>query len=82
MMMTQDIQELCNALDNETKRHRGQPLSIDTKQNIVRDLLQQRQERAAANKTKNDHCKRTKRTTTNQTTIARRYSVAQSTVSK
>ena len=72
--MTQDIQELCNALDDETKRHRGQPLSIDTKQNIVRDLLQQRHERAAANKT-NDHGKRTKQTTTNQTTIARRYSV-------
>ena len=63
------------------KRHRGQPLPIDTKLKIVSELMQQRRERAALQATAGTR-RRRRRTTTNQTSIARRHSVAQSTVSK
>ncbi len=70
-------QQVLETLEITLKRHRGKPLHIETKQNIVKDLLRQRQERATlmANNGK-------RRTTTNQTAIAQRHGVAQSTVSK
>src|SRR3982751_3186409 len=41
-----DIHQLCADLDRAMKRHRGQPLPIDTKLKIVSELMQQRQQRA------------------------------------
>ena len=57
-----NIEQLCDALKQETKRQRGQPISMETKLNIARDLAQQKKER-------NDN--NNKRTKTNQTTIAK-----------
>ena len=62
-----DIKQLCVDLELATKRSRGQPLAMDTKLKIVGELLQQRQEREASGK---------RRTTINQTGIAKRYGVA------
>ena len=39
-------QQVLETLEITLKRHRGKPLHIETKQNIVKDLLRQRQERA------------------------------------
>lgn len=74
---TMTDQQVLETLEITLKRHRGKPLHIETKQNIVKDLLRQRQERATlmANNGK-------RRTTTNQIAIAQRHGVAQSTVSK
>ena len=71
---TMTDQQVLETLEITLKRHRGKPLHIETKQNIVKDLLRQRQERATlmANNGK-------RRTTTNQIAIAQRHGVAQST---
>jgi hypothetical protein len=63
---TMTDQQVLETLEITLKRHRGKPLHIETKQNIVKDLLRQRQERATlmANNGK-------RRTTTNQIAIAR-----------
>ena len=79
--MNQSIFHLCEDLQRAMKRHRGQPLPMDTKLKIVSELMQQRRERAALQATAGTR-RRRRRTTTNQTSIARRHAVALSTVSK
>ena len=68
------IDQLCLDLDKQTKRQRGQTVPMQTKLSIVRELLRQRQAKKQQILNKKEK--------TNQTEIARRYSVAQSTVSK
>ena len=70
-------EQLLKTLEITLKRHRGKPLQMETKQNIVGDLLRQRNERDELMRTNGK-----RRTTTNQTAIAQRHGVAQSTVSK
>jgi hypothetical protein len=68
---------LVRALQLVMKRHRGEPLPLEKKLQIVSELLQQRNEREALMASRAE--RRTKRrTTTHQTAIARRCSFGRS----